>query len=87
MNKSFMHGKSAKHIQPLQRNVQNQIFNTMSAISLIALKIQKADQSAEYQDTRLKDHIRLMEMELVPYSLNLGALIVTIDFINSPLDA
>lgn len=37
-----MHGKSAKHIQPLQRNAQNQIHNTMSALSPhIALKIKK----------------------------------------------
>ena len=37
-----MHSKSAKHIQPLQRNAQNQIHNTMSALSPhIALKIKK----------------------------------------------
>ncbi len=36
-----MHSKPAKHIQSLQWNAQNQIFNTMSAISLISLKIQK----------------------------------------------
>ena len=36
-----MHSKPAKHIQSLQWNVQNQIFNTMFAISLISLKIQK----------------------------------------------
>lgn len=36
-----MHSKPAKHIQSLQWNAPNQIYNTMSALSLISLKIRK----------------------------------------------
>lgn len=37
----------------------------------------------KYQRTKLKDHIRSIEVELVAFSLYTGAVIVTIEFINS----
>ena len=38
----------------------------------------------KYRKTKLEDHIRTIEIEIVAYSLYTGALITTIEFVNAP---
>ena len=38
----------------------------------------------KYRKTKLKDHIRTIEIEIVAYSLYTGVLITTIEFVNAP---